>query len=115
MNDAFEIKQGNLLPELGGDAANPVVIRDGLGNPVNLSGGTVKFTMTLKTATTPKISLATATIVSASLGTVKYTWAGNDTDTPGHYKAEFEVIIGGKKFSAPNYTYLNVHILPKLA
>ena len=52
---------------------------------------------------TPKID-GVATIPTPSAGTLRYDWAGTDTDTAGIYSAEFEVTIGGKKrtFRLPN-------------
>ena len=50
---------------------------------------------------TAKVNAA-ATVVTASLGRVKYTWTGTDTDTAGTYIGQFEMTSGGKKRTAPN-------------
>lgn len=77
------------------------------GSPVNLTGATSpRFLMRLMSAadqSTPKVD-GVATIVTPSAGTLRYDWAGTDTDTAGIYSAEFEVTLAGKKrtFRLPN-------------
>ena len=77
------------------------------GTTVNLTGATSpRFLMRLMSAadlSTPKVD-GVATIPTPSAGTLRYDWAGTDTDTAGIYSAEFEVTIGGKKrtFRLPN-------------
>jgi hypothetical protein len=84
------------------------------GEPVDLTGTTVKFIMTLMGGTTPKVNAA-ATVVSATDGTVKYTWGATDTDSPGLYVAEFEVTFaGGVKRTFPPDDYLYVNVVPGL-
>ena len=94
------MKRDDLLPVV------EVVATSG-GTTVNLTGATSpRFLMRLMSAadlSTPKID-GVATIPTPSAGTLRYDWAGTDTDTAGIYSAEFEVTIGGKKrtFRLPN-------------
>jgi hypothetical protein len=90
------------------------------GEPVPLSGSTVKLIMKLDSAAAsaaPKVDAA-ATIVGddeVDVGVVEYAWADGDTDTIGTYRAEFEVTFAnGKTRSFPGADYLLVRIIADL-
>lgn len=89
----FVIKQGDLLPAI------TAVLTDAAGQPVDLSGLSVKFIMRQIYADTNKINAAA--IVDAdqvtNKGKVSYTWQGTDTDTAGVYWAEWQVMFSGSK------------------
>jgi len=58
---------------------------------------------------------ASATIVSAASGVVRYDWLAIDTATPGSYLAEWEVLwAGGKKQSFPTLTFHSIDVLADL-
>ncbi len=85
------------------------------GAAVDLSGCTVKFIMRAPEASSTKVN-ATATIVSATAGTVSYSWGATDTDTAGLYRAEWEVTFaGGIKRTWPAEDYLYVLVVADLA
>ena len=105
---SFSIKEGDRLP------AYTATLTDEDGDVIDLTGATVKFLMTLMGGTTPKVN-ASATVVSATAGTVSYSWGASDTDTAGLYIAEFEITAGGLKRTVPNGDYFYINILPDLA
>jgi len=102
----FYIKQGDLLPRISS------TLRDSTGAVVPLTNATVEFHMWAKGSSLTKVSGA-AQIVSEAGGTVYYQWAGNDTDTPGRYLAEWEVTFPSSlPETHPSNGYLVIDILP---
>lgn len=85
MADTFEIVQDQLGPAL------QATLTKGDGTAQNLTGATVKLYMERRSSGVLKINGATATLVDATNGIVKYQWAGTDTDTPGLYRAQWQV------------------------
>lgn len=107
--NSFVIRKGDRLPAL------TATLTDSAGTAVSLSGGTVRLTMTEVGGTTPKIDNASVTVVSATAGTVSYSWAAADTNTTGLYFAEFEFTNASSlERTFPNPDFLMVHILPSL-
>lgn len=84
MTDTAYLKQNDTSPTL--DA----ILTDADGNVVDVTGASVQFHMQKIGATTLKIDAA-ATVVDGAAGHVRYTLQNGDTDTPGSYKAEYEV------------------------
>lgn len=86
-------------------------LKDANGNPVNISGMTVKFLMRNKSTGVVKVNAA-GTIVDGVNGKVEYPWVTGDTDTPAHYEGEFEVTDAvGKKMTFPNDGYVDVFVV----
>ena len=81
------------------------------GEPLILTGATVRFKMwTAGNSATPKVN-AVATVVDAQAGRVSYTPVAADTDTADDYEAEFEADFGGGAvISVPNDKNLKVKI-----
>lgn len=77
---------------------------------VNLSGATVKFIMRTHGSTTAKVDTS-ASVVSASAGTVQYEWLAADTDTVGEYLGEFEVTDSGSDVT----TYFDLRTAQEIA
>lgn len=85
------------------------------GAAYDLTSCTVKFIMRNKATGVVTVN-ASATILGALAGTVRYDWGASDTATAGAYDAEFEVTKpGGNKLTFPNGRHLEVMILEDLA
>lgn len=105
----FSIKAHDRLPSISARLTTN-------GVKVNLSTATsVKFIMRLKGSTTVKVN-ATGTIADPVNGVVRYDWLAVDTDTPGSYEAEWQVIWsdGDKPQTFPTLTYHTVDVLADL-
>ncbi len=103
---SFNIKKGDRSPGYS------VTLEAPAGTPVDLTGTSVKFIMTLDdgVTTTPKID-AVATIDDEEAGEVTYSWGATDTNTAGLYRAEWEVTFAGsikRTFPADGFLYINV-------
>jgi hypothetical protein len=81
----------------------------------NLTTATgVTFIMRPKAGGLVKVNSA-AVIETAASGVVRYDWATGDTDTPGEYQAEWEVIWPGPKTQTfPTETYHTIAVLADL-
>lgn len=101
-----------------GDTA-PVVratLLDENGDPVNLTGATVKFVMA--STTTPRTVHIdeVAVLADAANGAVEYPWAVGDTALPaGEYVAEFEVVFADSRVQTfPTDGFVDVQIIDDL-
>ena len=102
MATTFYIKQGDTKPSLSAQLLSD-------GSAVDLTGATVKFHM-------GTIIDATATIVDAATGNVRYDWVTADTETAGLFRAEFEVTFSdGTVETFPNDGYLLINIIEEVA
>lgn len=89
-------------------------LADSSGTAVNLAGATVRFVMTQRGATTPKVDAA-ATVLDEAAGEVSYEWVAADTDTHGTFHGSFEVTFAdGSIQTFPNSRYLNIQVLRDL-
>ena len=98
----YVVKQGDTAPPFAD------TLLDNLGNPVNLTGATVRFVMRPQRRRLVKVAAA-ATVVQVgdgsdgSKGKVRYSQTSGDVDTPGLYDVEWEVTYsGGKIETFPN-------------
>lgn len=99
-----------------GDAGTKIraTLLDRDGSPVDLTGCSVRFIMRAPSAAGAKVD-APAAIEDAAAGTVAYTWAASDLDTPGTYHAEWQVTFGaGAVQTFPSDQYLIVKVLADL-
>ena len=100
----FVIRQGDTAPTL------TYTCTDISGNALNLTGATVQFVMRTITSSTPSIQ-ASATIVSATAGTVSFTFTAAQTATAGQFMGTFVVTYsGGGIQTAPADGYLSINI-----
>lgn len=84
MTNTAYLKQNDTSPTL--DA----ILTDANGDPVDVTNATVRFHMMQIGAATLKIDSA-ASVIDGAAGHVRYALQAGDTDTPGSYKAEYEV------------------------
>ena len=87
---------------------------DGLGAPVNLTGGTVKFMAWFPGDAAAKINAA-ATVTDAPTGKVSYTPNATDTNTTGDLMAEWQVSFGADIRTFPNGGHQKVRVTDDLA
>lgn len=103
----FKMKRNDTYRELSGTCLDPS------GSAVDLTGATVRFHMLNDDDET--VVDAAATLVVAANGTVKYTWAADDTDVAGGFRGEFEVTYsGGAIETFPNTSYIPIRIYEDL-
>lgn len=105
----FNIKQNDTGP------AMLATLQDASGAAVNLTGASVRFHMRSVSGGNPVVD-ASATVVTAASGIVRYNWAAEDTDSVGTYQAEFEVTYAdGSIETFPNDGYIAVQIVDDIA
>ena len=109
MTGTFTIREGDQLPPIEG------ILKSADGTIIDLTNAdSVMFHMK-SNSNQLKVS-APATIVNAAAGHVAYSWAEDDTSTPGSYFAEFEVIWPNDlKQSFPNRDYIRVIVTRQVA
>ncbi len=106
----FFFKQGDTVPKI------QTILKDGAGVIVDLTGATVKFKMRSKFDATVKIDSAALVVSPGTDGLVEYQWVTADTNTPGWYDAEWEVVFpGGKIETFPNKGYDTIKIAIQVA
>ena len=109
--DAY-IKQGDTLPVIQS------TLTDSTGAALNVTGGTVLFSMAAGVGQTAKVAGGTATFTAGggSVGIVSYAWKTADTDTAGVYFAEwlYKAAAGGGSERFPNNGYQTIVVLPKV-
>jgi hypothetical protein len=104
----FYMKQNDTQPRM------LATLQDGSGNAINLTSATVRFHM--RTLAGNLKTDASATIVTAVSGLVRYDWAAADTNTVGTYQAEFEVTYADNTVETfPNNSYIRVEITDDIA
>jgi hypothetical protein len=111
----FTIRQHDRLPAIAYTLGEDVTTGATTTNSaVNLTGSTVTFIMRLVGAASAKVN-ATATVVAATSGTVRYDWIAADTDTAGDYQAEWQVTdSAGRKRTFPTVGYITITVVPDL-
>ncbi len=104
----ISIKENDRLPVVN------AILRQA-GQPINLTGSTVKFIMADAYTGTVKVN-ASCSVTNATGGAVSYAWAAGDTDTVSSYKAEFQITdSNGKTLTCPNTGHLTVEVVDDLA
>ena len=99
-----------------GDTAPPVTatLLDAAGESVDLTAAeSVRFI--IATRTKPRTVLVDKPATAQPDGTVTYEWETGDTDTPGRYLAEFEVVFDdGRIQSFPTDGYIDTVVVDDL-
>jgi hypothetical protein len=106
----FQIKQNDTFPSLEVSVKSRGCLDSVI--PFNLSGVTACTFSMADDCGNLKISSMPAMISSYSGGCVQYDWVIGDTDTPGKFKAEFELFFSdGKKTTIPTLGAIEVNVL----
>lgn len=93
----FNIKRNDTLPAVSASLLDPD------GNGVDLAGATVSFVYRLSTEARSTAVSGSAAIVDSNNGVVRFDWTAGDTDVPGIYFAEFQIVFGsGDVLTVPN-------------
>jgi len=99
------LKTGDLRPYL-----RCQIISRATGQPVNVTGATVTFSMRVIGGTNV-INEAAGAVEAGDDGIIRYAWQTSDTATAGSYQGEFFVDAGsGNKFSVPQDGYISIVI-----
>jgi hypothetical protein len=110
---AFSIKNGDTAPAYVVDLQDDV---DSTPVAINLTSATsVTFKMRLTGTTGAPAITQAMTVTDAANGRVTYEWQTGDTDTPGTYDAEFEILwTDGTIETVPNDGYLTIIVTDDL-
>lgn len=101
--------EGDLLPPL------QTTVKDGDGNPFDLTGCTAVFVM--NTSDGEALVRSAATISDPANGVLYYQWQSGDTDArtgSDPNRAYFEITDGSRKFTVPSADYIYITILARL-
>lgn len=106
----FQLVQGDTSPVLGS------ILSYSNGNPVDLTGASVAFTVRSLTSSNPLTLTGTVTVVDAPTGQVQYSPTATDTATAGNYQCQWIVTFsGGTVMTFPTVGYMWLAIEPNLA
>jgi len=104
----IRMKRNDTLPSL------EATLKYSDGTAIDLTGATVKFYMAKPDGTV--VINATATIVDAVNGKVRYEWQQGDLSEEGRYHAEFEITFpNGDVLTAPSQGYFIIEVQRDLA
>lgn len=105
-----EIRQHDTLQDLDYTLVDSALVAH------DLTGATVKFSMSSKPGITPKVNLQSVALVDATNGQVRYTWQTGDTSNIGTYYGEFQVTFSsGKILTFPKGSYIIIKIISDVA
>jgi len=109
VDDVFSIKRHDRLPEL------KATLVDADGNPIPLTGASVKLHVRAAGAATVKLDKP-CNIIDDVNGVVSYPWDAGETDDAGDYDAEFEITFSDDRvLTVPNDEDFTVRILEDIA
>jgi len=101
--EVFKIKKNDTNPALA------VTLQYNDGTAVDLTNGSVWFVMGNKDYSVYTSGLSV--ITGSTAGTVEYRWLGSpDTQVPGIYWGEFEMIWTGSKMTLPSDHSLQIQV-----
>ena len=100
MSATTHYKVGDQLPEY------TATLTEGNGRdrtPINLTGVTVKLQMRDRDTGALKVDAEASIDAPATAGKVRYAWATNDLDAPGHYDVFWELTYSAsRKMTVPS-------------
>ena len=103
------MKQGDRRPSITYDLVEPD------GTPAPVSGSTVQFLGKQRGGAKTIGGAAAIVTATAVLTRVRYDWLSTDTDTPGDFDCEWEVLDGsGKRETYPQIGYLLLRVTADL-
>lgn len=103
MSTDFTIRKGDTAPVFD------TTLKDPDGNPPDLTGATIVFSMRDQFTGTHLITGSCTIVGSPTLGQISYAWTPTDTAIPGWYYALFTVTYSnGKIESYPNDHFMTV-------
>ena len=106
----FVLKQGDTLPVVRAQIVSQF-------GAVNLTGAVVRFRFFPASCCTQPppedVRGGVATIENAAKGIVSYEWDDGDTDIAGSYAMDWLIEQGGKQYTAPNDSDIELLILPR--
>lgn len=109
----FKIKKGDLVPAV--TATLMQAVGSAAAAAIDLTtASSVKFAMRNRNGGAIKVDAA-ATVVSAAAGTVKYQWAGTDTDTAGIFDGEWQITWPAGKQTVPGGGYDTIQVTTDIA
>lgn len=101
----FTIKKDNTRPILRRQ------LQDGSGDPIDLTGSTVRFFMRSKNGVMLITEGACTISGDPTLGWVEYSWILADTAVSGYHRGEFQVEYSPGQFETfPNKGYLQIEV-----
>jgi len=109
MAQVFAIKQNDTSPAI------QATCRDANGDPIDLTGASIKFHMKAGNGDL-KVDGVASIVAPAVAGVVNYSWVAADTDTVGTFQAEFEVTYTDATIETfPNQNNIRVRVADDIA
>lgn len=107
MDADITIGEGDTAPKIS------AVLKDAVGNPVDLTGATVTIQIQDDDDTAARITDSVTILSPATDGAVEYDWSPPSPLVPGRYRVRFKATLaGGKRMSFPNDRTYRLDVTP---